>query len=63
MGVTAGIAGVTSDAQAARNISISINKLVESMTLQVTNLTEGTQQIQDQVSKALLAAINDVNNM
>jgi hypothetical protein len=46
-----------------RNISITINKLVEHITLSVTNLQEGTAQIKNAVAEALVTAVNDVNLM
>lgn len=46
---------------AARNITININKLVETISLNVTNLKEGKEQIRKAVAEALLTAVNDVN--
>jgi len=43
------------------NINITINKLVETLTISTTNLSESTARIKDEVSKALLTAVNDVN--
>ena len=47
--------------KSARNVSITINKLVERLTVSVTNLKEGSEEIRRQVSEALLTAVNDVN--
>ena len=47
--------------QRPQAINISINKLVEELNVQTTNLTEGTAKIKELVSKALLEAVNDVN--
>jgi tape measure domain-containing protein len=56
-GVSGGLAGVTSTAP--KNVTISIEKLVESLNINTTTLKEGTAEIQDQITKALLTAIND----
>lgn len=47
--------------QRPQAINISINKLVESLNVNSTNVTEGTAKIKELVSKALLEAVNDVN--
>ena len=47
--------------QRPQAINISINKLVESLNVNSTNITEGTAKIKELVSKALLEAVNDVN--
>ena len=47
--------------QRPQAINISINKLVEELNVQTTNLTEGTAKIKELVSKAILEAVNDVN--
>lgn len=44
-----------------QSIVINITKLVEQLTLQTTNLTEGASKIKEEVAKALLEAVNDVN--
>lgn len=43
------------------NINININKLVEELSINTTNLREGTAEIQDEITKALLTATNNVN--
>lgn len=57
----AGIAGVQSDAKAARNVTININKLVEQLNIQTTTVREGAQEIKRMISETLLTATNDVN--
>ena len=47
--------------QRPQAINISINKLVESLNVNSTNITEGTAKIKELVSKAILEAVNDVN--
>jgi tape measure domain-containing protein len=42
-------------------INININKLVEELNIQTTNLTEGAGRMKELVSKALLEAVNDIN--
>lgn len=44
-----------------RNVMVNINKLVENITVSVTNLIESKEQIRAQVAEALLTAVNDVN--
>jgi len=47
--------------QRPQSLTINITKLVESLNVQTTNLTEGTSKIKELVSKALLEAVNDAN--
>jgi hypothetical protein len=42
-----------------QNFNISINKLVEQITLTATTIKEGKNEIKDAVAEALLAAVND----
>lgn len=44
-----------------QSLTINITKLVEELNVQTTNLTEGTAKIKEMVSKALLEAVNDIN--
>lgn len=56
-GVSAGLSGVSSSAP--RNVTISIEKIVESLNINTTTLKEGTAEIREEITKALLTAIND----
>lgn len=47
--------------QRPQAINIAIDKLVNELNVQTTNLTEGTTKIKELVSKALLEAVNDIN--
>jgi tape measure domain-containing protein len=47
--------------QRPQAINININKLVEELNIQTTNLTEGAGRMKELVSKALLEAVNDIN--
>lgn len=47
--------------KSVRNVSLTIGKLVENITISVTNLKESKEQIKAQVAEALLTAVNDVN--
>lgn len=47
--------------KSTRNVSITIGKLVENITISVTNMRESAEQIKAQVAEALLTAVNDVN--
>lgn len=44
-----------------QNLIINITKLVESLNVNTTNLKESAGRIKEEVSKALLEAVNDVN--
>jgi hypothetical protein len=46
-----------------QSINISINKLIETQNINTTNLKEGSSTIREEVSKALLEAVNDVNQI
>lgn len=56
-GVSGGLSTVASSAP--KNVTISIEKLVESLNINTTNLREGTAEIREEITKALIAAIND----
>ncbi len=56
-GLSGGLSGVASSAP--KNITISINKLVENLNVNTTNLKEGTAEIREEITKALMMAIND----
>ncbi len=47
--------------QRPQSLTINITKLVESLNVQTTNMTEGATKIKEMVSKALLEAVNDAN--
>lgn len=55
--VSSGLSGVSS--VAPKNITITIEKLVEKLSVNTTTLKEGTAQVQEEITKALLTAIND----
>ena len=44
-----------------RNITVSVDKLIENFTITTNNLRESAEQVKDVVSQALLSALNDVN--
>ena len=44
-----------------KNTIVNINKLVETITVSVTNLEESKEQIKAQVAEILLTAVNDIN--
>jgi TP901 family phage tail tape measure protein len=55
-----GVAGGNGTGGGSKNIgSITINKLVENITLHVTNLSEGKEKIKQQVAEALLTSVSD----
>lgn len=61
LGISAGISGVQSEGPKAQNLYITINKMIEQMVFNTTNLNESTAKIKDEVAKVLLASVNDVN--
>ena len=46
-----------------QSLTINIDKLVNELNVQTTNLTEGVGKIKEMVSKALLESVNDINTM
>ena len=46
-----------------QSIVINITKLVESLNLNTTNLVESAAKIKEEVTKALLETVNDVNTL
>ena len=59
------LAGVGSSAAGGsgqiRNITVTIDKLVEKFEIHTTNLKEDAGRVKDMVAEALLSALNDVN--
>lgn len=54
-------AGGASNASGLRNVNIHIGKLVESLTVQTTNLSSDTSEIKALITETLLSAVNDAN--
>jgi phage tail tape-measure protein len=52
---------VVSDARSAKNITISIGKLVETLQVTAATITESGSQIEAEITKVLLTAVNDAN--
>ncbi len=46
-----------------KNITINVNKLVESITLNTTNMKEGADEITDIITKTLLQVLNSANQV
>jgi len=46
---------------AGKNITINITKLIEQLVIQTSNLQESRQRIKQEVTRALIDAVNDVN--
>lgn len=53
--------GASSGSGQIRNVTVTIDKLVEKFEIHTTNLTEDAGRVRDMVSAALLDALNDVN--
>lgn len=62
-GLSAGIAGVQGNSAGAKNVTINIDRLIENMVFNTTNLQENTSKVRDEITKALMAAVNDANNI
>ena len=56
-----GIGGSAESSDRIKNISITIDSLVGSLTIETTNMQESKERIKDIVVEALLGAVNDVN--
>ena len=57
----AGISDIKSSAP--KNFTINIDKLIENLQFNTTNLSESTTKIRDEVVKVLFQAVNDVNTI
>jgi hypothetical protein len=55
----AGTSTTAVESRGVQNFNISINKLVEQITLTATTIKEGKNEIKDAVAEALFAAVND----
>lgn len=63
-GTTTGTGAVTRIVSAAPKISnINIDKLIEMVNINTTNLTEGTQQVKKILVEALVGALSDTQNL
>lgn len=60
-GIGAGISEIKSDSGTAKNLTINIQKLVEKVEIHSSTVGESAGRIKEEVTKALLAAVNDVN--
>ena len=56
-----GIGGSAESSDRIKNINITIDSLVGSLTIETTNMQESKERIKDIVVEALLGAVNDVN--
>ena len=56
-----GIGGAADKSERIKNISISIDRLIDHFTIQTTNMQESQERIKTMVAEALLSAVNDVN--
>ena len=55
------VPGVISDGKASRNLTINIDKLIEQVTVQSQTIEGGATNVAEELKKALLTAVNDVN--
>jgi hypothetical protein len=63
VGVAAGIAEVRGDARQMKNITINIDKLIDGFSVSTNTFGESKNRIAEEVTKALLMAVNDTNNI
>lgn len=63
IGVSAGIAGVQSNSAGAKEVNISIAKLIENQIFKTANLKESKAKIKEEIEKLLLTVVNDANNI
>lgn len=56
-----GIGGGVDSSDRIKNINITIDSLVGSLTIETTNMHESAERIKDMITEALLGAVNDVN--
>lgn len=54
-----GSSGVNSGGGSGKTVTMTVQKLVENLTIQVTNLTEGKDQIRKIINEVLIGAISD----
>ena len=56
-----GIGGSADKSDHIKNVTITIDRLIDKFTIETTNLHESKERIRDMVAEALLSAVNDVN--
>lgn len=59
--ITQGLSSVVGDQRSVKNINISIGKLVEQLIVKTATFKESPQRIKEEVTKALIQSVNDVN--
>ena len=60
-GTLGGIGGGTEKADRIKNINVTIEKVIDSFTIETTNMQESKERIRDIVAEVLVSAINDIN--
>jgi hypothetical protein len=60
---TGGTTTASVEAQKMQNFNIDIGNLIEKFTIQTTNMKESSAAIKDEVTKALISAVNDFQLM
>lgn len=60
-GSSAAAGTITGDGGAGKNVIINITKLVETINLQVSNIQDFKNRVKEEVTRALIDAVNDVN--
>ena len=60
-GTLGGIGGGSEKTDRIKNINVTIEKVIDSFTIETTNMQKSKERIKDMVAEVLLSAINDVN--
>lgn len=63
LGIASGIAEVRGDARQMKNITINIDRLIDGFSISTNTFGESKNRIAEEVTKALLMAVNDTNNI
>ena len=60
-GALGGIGGASEKTDRIKNINVTIEKVIDSFTIETTNMQESKERIKDMVAEVLMSAINDIN--
>ena len=60
-GTLGGIGGGAESMDRIKNINVTIEKVIDSFTIETTNMQESKERIRDMVAEVLVSAINDIN--
>ena len=60
-GALGGIGGASEKTDRIKNINVTIEKVIDSFTIETTNMQESKERVKDMVAEVLVSAINDIN--